>query len=138
MNLDPIKPYVGLVKLGLIVLFALALVGLSALGGWKAAAADSVETIAAKDKRIASLELSLGNFVTLFDRVNAQSEREIQFAADQAKAADAAAEAARRGEAAAQRAADDFEQQWAKARRKPDCAALLATDVEAVCGLSLR
>lgn len=138
MNLDPIKPYVGLVKLGLIVLFALVLVGVSAFGGWKAAAADSVETIATKDKRIASLEHSLGDFVKLFDRMDAQSKREIKFAEEQAKAADAAAEAARRGEAAAQRAADDFEQQWAKARRKPDCAALLATDVEAVCGLSLR
>lgn len=134
ISLDPIKPYLSLIKLGLSVALLVSVF----IAGCSHGEGRSAEDVAAKDSRIASLEHSLSDFVALYDRVNAQAAEAIAVADRQRKAADDAAKVARSGEAAAKKAADDFERQWARAKQKPDCAALLTIDMEAVCGLPLR
>lgn len=136
--LDPIKPYADLIRLGLAVLFGIALLCAGGVAGYKWASNGSVEALAAKDQRITSLERSLGDFVALYDRVDAAAKAQIETAKELAKAADVAAKAAQRGEASAAKAADEFERRWQQALRKPDCAALRAMNVEAVCGVPLR
>jgi hypothetical protein len=139
MNLDPIKPYADLIKLGLVVLFALVLVTVALVAGYQWAQSSDAETIAAKDKRIASLESSLADFIGLYDRVNAATKEQLKFAEDQRKADKEAASVALKGEELARKEADQYEARWIEAaKRKPDCAALRAMNMEAVCGIPLR
>lgn len=135
---DPIRPYANLIK---VLLLCALVAGSFAAGCSRGAAgerADLVAELSTKDGRIASLERSLRDFIELYDRMNAQAAETVRLADAQASYAKAAAELAAKAEAKARAEADAYEQRWAEAKRKPDCHALLTTDMEAVCGVSLR
>jgi hypothetical protein len=139
MNVDPIKPYADLIRIGLIVGFLVVFGGASAAAGYQFAESGNVKSEAIKDKRIFSLEASLGDFITLYDRVNAATQEQLKFAEDQRKADKEAAAVALKGEELARKEADQYEARWIEAaKRKPDCAALRAMNMEAVCGIPLR
>lgn len=135
---DPIRPYANLIK---VVMLCALVAGSFAAGCSRGAAgerADVAAELSTKDGRIASLERSIKDFIALYDRMNAQAAETVRLAHAQATNATAAAKVAVQAEAKARAEADAFEDRWAEAKRKPDCHALLTTDMEAVCGVSLR
>lgn len=139
MNLDPLKPYINLIRAALLVGLVVAAFVTGCSHGAAAKADELGQVVAEKGARIAQLELSLTSNTQALAEVESRSQAALADADRKRQLGDVAAEAARRGEAAAQKRAADVEGKWAEAaRRKPACAALLQTNMEAVCGLSLR
>lgn len=137
--IDPIRPYVGLIRTLLCVGLLVGTYITGCTRGSDDKAEELASEISVKAARIGELELAVSTHRKALADVEQQSQQAIKEADRKRQSADAAAKAAQEGEAAAQRAAADYERKWADAaKRKPACAALLATDMEAVCGLSLR
>lgn len=136
---DPIRPYLGLIRT---VLCIGLLVGTYITGCTRGADGKAEELageISSKNARIGELERAVSGHAQALADAQSQSQAAIDEAERRRQLADAAAQAAELGAEAARKAAADFERKWADAaKRKPACAALLATDMEAVCGLSLR
>lgn len=95
--------------------------------------------IAKKDAALSSAATALLSAKSAIEEINQEAEKRIAAAAKQAADSRAAEKiAVEANEASAQRA-DKFKAQLAKAgKTKPDCAALLAMDLEKVCGVKSR
>lgn len=98
----------------------------------KASAADTIARIQIENTRLLAETAGMANALA---EVNREAERRIAEAERQAELAAAAAAAAERAEDDLRRRAAAFERELAQARQRPGCDALLAADLEAVCGI---
>lgn len=126
-----LAPYRAGIGMGLIggVLCAVFWGGLK-VGRWQGS-----EALHAAQQRVTALEGQVAGQSRLLDEANAAAaaaKRERDAARKAANAAESAAEAA---EAQRQARERDFARQLQRARKNPDCAAILAMDVGAVCKL---
>lgn len=126
-----LAPYRAGIVMGIIggVLCAVFWAGLK-VGRWQGS-----EALHAAQQRVTALEAQVSGQGRLLDEANAAAataKRERDAARKAANAAESAAESA---EAQRQARERDFARQLQRARKNPDCAAILAIDVEAVCKL---
>lgn len=135
---DPIRPYAELVKWIAGVIFGLVLVSALFFGGRAVGVASMQDEVNAKAEALNDAAASLRGCATSLNSVNAQAEADIQQAKDAAKAAEDARKVAE-GESArlakqAQAREDEFDRRLRIAQRRPECKALLDTDVRQQCG----
>lgn len=107
--------------------------GCAARGKWDAA------EISKKDAALSSAATALLSAKSAIEEINAEAARRAAEAAKQAADSRAAEKIAREANAASAKRADQFADRLAKAgKSKPDCASLLAMDLEKVCGVKSR
>ena len=142
MNLDPVKGYAELARGIAVAVAAMLLTALLFIGGVYVGKGQSAKQLAAKDRVIATKSealrnagASLGAAATALREVNAEAERRIAAAAYEAEQAKLAGVAAAGAQAAADKRMATFDAEVARARTRPTCAALLAADVGATCGI---
>lgn len=129
-----IKPYLTWIKLGGLALAVALLVA----GGCRWQANIDANKLAAKDRALSAAEASLRGSARALRAVNAEAQRRIRAAEEQRQAASEAAEVLADAYAEAQQAHAAEQAQWERAKRKPDCRALLATDLAKTCGVKAR
>ena len=130
-SLDPIRPYLGVIKIALYVL----LLSATFIGGCSHGEANKAKVIAAQQQKLHDAGNALRAAGKALREVNAEAERRI--AADKQSKKDAAA-AGKVAAAALQKLRKDRTKYAAaieRARRNPDCDALLNADLKKVCGL---
>ncbi|WP_460821484.1 hypothetical protein [Lysobacter olei] len=118
MNLDPIRPYLDLIRTGL---FVAVVFGAYATGCSNERKSNEAERALAKS-RITSLETSLSDHIALYDRMNAKATKEKQAAEDQAKRAEEALKVARKAEDEYQTRLAMIQRDLDKSMRDPKCA----------------
>lgn len=128
---DPIKPYLTLIKAGLVAVVVLA----TFIGGCNYGEALSAEDLADKDREISAASAELASARDALAKVNAEAERRKAEAEQAAKDAEAARVAALNAEKAMRERQVAFDKQLERARRNPTCAAVLDTDLRSTCGL---
>lgn len=107
--------------------------GCVARGKWDESA------IAKKDAALSSASAALLSAKSAIEEINQEAEKRIAASVKQASEARAAEKIAVEANAASAKRADQFANKLAKAgKSKPDCGALLAMDLEAVCGVKSR
>lgn len=128
---DAITPYAALIKWALIGIILSAVF----ISGCNHGKNKSAEKLAKKDATITNVTKSLKGAAKVLIDINAEAKRRI--AAEKKAKADAlkagAAVAAEKEQM--QKRIDSYEKKLKFAKRKPDCAALLAMDVEKTCAL---
>lgn len=135
MSLDPVKPYAELAKIIAIAVALMFCVGLTFMGGRAVGKGQDAQTIAAKDRALLNASHALEADASLFLAIDAESKRRIKAADDAKRAAQIAEAVAVDAERAARADLQAYEQKQEKARKKPDCAALLDTSLGRMCGL---
>lgn len=142
INIDPIRPYLWLIKLSGVLLLAAFAFTKGCSYGEGTSAAEHAKAIAKKNAVIAAKDLALNDAAAslrgaagILRNVEAESQRRITEAAEAKKAAAAAGAAAARAEQRLEASFDRFAKALAHAKRSPDCDALLSADVRATCGL---
>lgn len=131
LSMDPIRPYLGLIK----AVLAVVIVGFIFFGGRSCGVQSAAETIAAKDKALLDASASLG---AAGAALRAQSEANAARIAEAEQAEADAQDAALVAVAAAERLdkqLEAFEKAERRALRRPGCKELWAMDLEATCGL---
>lgn len=135
ISFDPIRPYLGLLKAGLVVA---VLVGVFAKGcsyGTERTTEKHAELMAKKDQALRGAAASLRGAAQVLREVDAEAERLLKAQAEaKEREADAAAIAAQ-AQAELAKSAAEFKKALANARKNPECVAVLDTDLRAVCGL---
>lgn len=135
MKFEPIKAYVNKYALYLKAFAVCAVVGLSAYAGGAATANHYKVLLARQDTALntASLQLqSAANALDAQDRANAQMIVDANLQAASAKVASKVADAAR---VVAENNAAAYAKRLENAKKHPNCALLLDSDVQKVCGL---
>lgn len=95
--------------------------------------------IAKKDAALSSASTALLGAKSAIEEINQEAEKRIAAAKKQEADSRAAEKIAQEANAASAKRADKFAGRLAKAgKSKPDCAALLSMDLEAVCGVKSR
>lgn len=134
MSIDPIKPYLPIIGLMLMLVFLFG--GCS--WGKSIQKAKNADIIAKKDVALQNAATALMASKAAIEEINAEAALRIKAAQDQATAAGNAATVLEARKKEAERERDAFERQLAKARRKPDCAALFDADIAKTCGVTIR
>lgn len=107
--------------------------GCVARGEWDAA------EIAKKDAALSSAAAGLLSAKSAIEEINQEAENRIAASIKQASESKAAEKIAREANDASAKRAEKFAVKLAQAgKAKPDCATLLAMDLEAVCGVKSR
>lgn len=107
--------------------------GCAARGKWDEAA------IAKKDVALSSASSALLSAKSAIEEINREAEKRIAASIKQASEAKAAEKIAREASTASAQRADAFAKRLAAAGKgRPSCAALLAMDLESVCGVRSR
>jgi hypothetical protein len=97
------------------------------------------DAIAKKDAALSSASAALLSAKSAIEEINQEAEKRIASSIKQASEAKAAEKIAVEANAASAKRADQFADRLAKAgKSKSDCAALLAMDLEKVCGVKSR
>ena len=132
---DPIRPYADLVKW----IAGAVVVGVIFLGGRSCGVASMKDELAAKNEALTAASASLkaaGNALRAQNEAKRQAVEAEQAARRHAETAREAAEReATRLAKQAQARADEFDRRLRIAQRRPECKALLDTDVRQSCGL---
>lgn len=142
MSLDPLKPYVTLARTIAVAVAAMLLTGALFAGGCAVGKGQADKQIAkltaklqAKDTALADAARSLRAAADALRAVNAEAQRRLAAAAEAKRAANQAAIAAEAARHAAEARLADYDRREAEARKRPACQALLATNLQEVCGL---
>lgn len=131
INLDPLKPYVGLIKLlGVLVVASVVFVGGCRYGENKSAG-----VIAEKNVALGMASAELRSAADALRAVNAEAKRRKAEAERLRLATADAAKAAAEAERVMRERQVKFEKALRNARNNPPCAALLNADLRATCGL---
>lgn len=130
MTLTPGQILLGAKVAGLVALLTIAHV----TGCNRGKASQQAETAKVQAKLDAA-NVSLTAAGKALKAVNDEAAKRIKQAEKDKALAEDAAKVAQKAQERTEREARAYADRLAKARRKPDCAALLAMDVEATCGL---
>lgn len=135
ISFDPIRPYLGLLKAGLV---AAVLAGVFVKGcsyGTERTAEKHAALLAKKDQALRGAAASLRGAAQVLRDVDAEAARLLK-AQDEARQREAEASAiAAKAQAELVASAAEFRKALANARKNPGCNAVLDTDLRAVCGL---
>lgn len=116
-----------------------AVLAIAFMGGCQAQKRLDAGAIAKKDAALSSAATALQSAKSAIEEINQEAEKRIAAAAKQAADSRAAENIAVEANAASAKRADLFADRLAKAgKSKPDCASLLAMDLEKVCGVKSR
>lgn len=97
------------------------------------------EQIAKKDAALSSASTALLSAKSAIEEINEEAEKRIAASIKQASESKAAEKIAREANDASAKRAEKFAVKLAQAgKAKPDCATLLAMDLEVVCGVKSR
>lgn len=142
LSLDPLKPYADLLRTFACAIAVMLVVALLFVGGVFVGRGQRAGEIEKKDRallvaagKLSDAQHSLAAAGKALRRVNDEAKARIEQAAAQKRAADQAAIAAASAAADAKARLKEFERKLDRAKRNPDCDALLSTDVLKVCGL---
>lgn len=133
--LDPVRPYLALIKaLGIVVVIAAVFTGGCRYG--KASEAEAhAAAIAKKNAALTAASAELHTAANILRRVNAEAQRRKAEAERLRLATDAATRAADDAKKRLEERTRAYDEQLKRARRKPECQALLDTDLRRVCDL---
>lgn len=128
-------PTAVLIKAGAVA----AVLAVAFTGGCQVQKRLDAGAIAKKDAALSSASTALLAAKSAIEEINQEAEKRIAAAKKQEADSRAAEKIAQEANAASAKRADKFAGQLAKAgKSKPDCAALLSMDLEAVCGVKSR
>lgn len=128
---DTIAPYAALIKWALIGIILSAVF----ISGCNHGKNKSAEKLAKKDATITAITKSLKGAANVLKEINAEAERRIAAEKKAKRAAEKAGAVVAAEKQQMQKRIDSYEKKLKSAKRKPDCAALLAMDVEKTCAL---
>ena len=118
ISLDPLKPYLGLIRAGLFF----AMVCGAFVVGCQRGEDNKAEELSKAHNRITSLETSLSGFIDTFDRVNAAAKKAKAEAQAQQARTDQALRAAEQDAREYQSRLSLIQRDLDKAKRDPKCA----------------
>lgn len=142
ISLDPVRPYLGLIKAGLVaaLLAGVFVKGCSygverEAGAHAKAIAGKDQVIARKDRALSGAAESLRGAARVLREVDAEAQRLLDAEKAAKKREADAAKVAARAQADLARRIDGFAKALEHARKNPDCAALLSADLRKTCGI---
>lgn len=135
ISLDPIRPYLGVIKAGLVAALLAAVFAKGCSVGQNMSDAKHSKAIAAKDLALNGAAASLRGAAKVLRDVDAETERLLKAEAEAKEREHDAAAVAKKALAELNTRKAKFADALEQARKNPDCDALMSADLRTTCGI---